>query len=159
MRDHVGDGAMFDSLLNPVHILILLAVVVVIFGPKRLPEMGRKIGQTLREINTATSEIRSQVGLDEIAGSVQDIKSSLSLTGGAASETASQSGEMPAVPGASEPTGPSAAEPTEAAGDVPTASRVDEATAGGPRFEDRAGVETFGRLSRSGRPGQDAPGR
>ena len=68
-----------DSVINPVHLMIILAVVVVLFGPKRLPEMGQKIGQALRDFRSATSDIRSQIGVDDIADSVNDIKSSLSL--------------------------------------------------------------------------------
>jgi sec-independent protein translocase protein TatA len=71
---------MLDGLINPVHIMIILAVVLLLFGPKRLPEMGQKVGQALRDFKSATSEIRSQTGIDGIADSVKDIKSSLSLT-------------------------------------------------------------------------------
>jgi sec-independent protein translocase protein TatA len=46
---------MLDSVINPVHLLIILAIVVVLFGPKRLPEMGQKLGQALRDLRTATS--------------------------------------------------------------------------------------------------------
>jgi sec-independent protein translocase protein TatA len=35
--------------LSPVQILIVLAVVLVVFGAKRLPEMGRSLGSGLRE--------------------------------------------------------------------------------------------------------------
>ena len=33
---------------NPVHILFLLAVLLLVFGAKRLPEMGRSLGEGLR---------------------------------------------------------------------------------------------------------------
>jgi sec-independent protein translocase protein TatA len=33
---------------NPVHILFLLAVLLLVFGAKRLPEMGRSMGEGLR---------------------------------------------------------------------------------------------------------------
>ncbi len=72
---------MLDSVINPVHLMIILAIVVVLFGPKRLPEMGQKVGQALREFRSVTSEIRSQIGADEIADSVNGIKSTFSLTG------------------------------------------------------------------------------
>ena len=64
---------MLDSVINPIHLMIILAVVVVLFGPKRLPEMGQKIGQALRDFRSATSDIRSQIGVDDIADSVSDI--------------------------------------------------------------------------------------
>ena len=34
---------------NPVHILIVLLVVLVLFGAKRLPELGRSLGTSMRE--------------------------------------------------------------------------------------------------------------
>ena len=33
---------------NPLHILILLLVVLLVFGAKRLPELGRSLGSGLR---------------------------------------------------------------------------------------------------------------
>jgi sec-independent protein translocase protein TatA len=33
---------------NPLHIAIVLLVVLIVFGAKRLPEMGRSIGQGMR---------------------------------------------------------------------------------------------------------------
>jgi sec-independent protein translocase protein TatA len=33
---------------NPLHIAILLVVVLLVFGAKRLPEMGRSLGSGLR---------------------------------------------------------------------------------------------------------------
>ena len=33
---------------SPVHILFLLAVLLLVFGAKRLPEIGRSLGQGLR---------------------------------------------------------------------------------------------------------------
>jgi sec-independent protein translocase protein TatA len=40
---------MLSGLENPVHLLILLIVVLLIFGAKRLPEMGRSLGHGMRE--------------------------------------------------------------------------------------------------------------
>jgi sec-independent protein translocase protein TatA len=36
------------GLENPLHILILLLVVLLVFGAKRLPEIGRSLGSGLR---------------------------------------------------------------------------------------------------------------
>jgi sec-independent protein translocase protein TatA len=40
---------MFTGILQPTHLIILLAVVLILFGPKRLPDAGRALGQGLRE--------------------------------------------------------------------------------------------------------------
>jgi sec-independent protein translocase protein TatA len=33
---------------NPIHIIILLAVLLLVFGAKRLPEVGQSLGQGIR---------------------------------------------------------------------------------------------------------------
>jgi sec-independent protein translocase protein TatA len=40
---------MFSGLLQPTHLIILLAVALIFLGPKRLPDAGRALGQGLRE--------------------------------------------------------------------------------------------------------------
>jgi sec-independent protein translocase protein TatA len=37
------------GLENPLHIAIVLVVVLMVFGAKRLPEMGRGLGRGVRE--------------------------------------------------------------------------------------------------------------
>ncbi len=38
---------------NPVHILFLAAVALVVLGPKRLPELARAAGKSMREFREA----------------------------------------------------------------------------------------------------------
>ncbi len=45
-------------------ILIILVLALVIFGPRRLPEMGRTIGRSMRELRRATSDIRAELETD-----------------------------------------------------------------------------------------------
>jgi len=40
---------MFTGLESPLHLLILLSLVLVLFGAKRLPEIGRSLGSGMRE--------------------------------------------------------------------------------------------------------------
>jgi len=47
--------------LEPWHIVLLLAVVLVIFGPKRLPEIGKNLGESIREFRKATTEFGDSV--------------------------------------------------------------------------------------------------
>ena len=37
------------GLFQPMHLIIILAIALVIFGPKRLPELGAGLGKSLRE--------------------------------------------------------------------------------------------------------------
>jgi len=86
-------------------LVIVLVIALVVFGPKRLPEMGRQVGKAIREFRSATSDIRSQMGVDDLTDAVSGIKSDLSLTGDgqAASsgdgQAASSGGAQAAAPG------------------------------------------------------------
>ncbi|MBI4790924.1 MAG: twin-arginine translocase TatA/TatE family subunit [Chloroflexi bacterium] len=42
--------------LQPQDLLIILIVALLIFGPSRLPELGRSVGSMMREFRTATKE-------------------------------------------------------------------------------------------------------
>jgi sec-independent protein translocase protein TatA len=46
---------------HPLWLVVILAVVLIIFGPGRLPELGGAIGKAMREFRKATSEITSEV--------------------------------------------------------------------------------------------------
>jgi sec-independent protein translocase protein TatA len=39
---------MFEGLLSPMHLLIILAIALIVLGPKRLPEAGRGLGEAMR---------------------------------------------------------------------------------------------------------------
>jgi sec-independent protein translocase protein TatA len=45
---------------NPLHILLLLLVVLLVFGAKRLPEIGRSLGTGLREFKQSVSSEHQQ---------------------------------------------------------------------------------------------------
>lgn len=40
-------------------LIIVLVIALVIFGPKKLPEIGRAMGQTLQEFKKSTKELTS----------------------------------------------------------------------------------------------------
>jgi TatA/E family protein of Tat protein translocase len=62
-----------------MEIAIVLILALLVFGPKRLPQAGRSLGQALRELKKATSTARSELGLDDVAADVKDLKSSLTI--------------------------------------------------------------------------------
>lgn len=43
------------GLENPLHLMIILMVVLLVFGAKRLPEMGRSLGSGMRGFKEAIS--------------------------------------------------------------------------------------------------------
>jgi sec-independent protein translocase protein TatA len=44
---------MGEGLLQPGHLLLILIIVLVIFGPGKLPELGSALGQGIRELKQA----------------------------------------------------------------------------------------------------------
>jgi len=40
---------MFAGLESPTHLLLVLVVILLLFGAKRLPEMGRSLGRGIKE--------------------------------------------------------------------------------------------------------------
>lgn len=43
------------------YIVVLLIVVLIIFGPGRLPELGGALGTAMREFRKATSELTNEI--------------------------------------------------------------------------------------------------
>ena len=50
--------------IGPWEILILLVVVLLVFGPKRLPELGRSLGKGMREFKSSVHEATHEVTED-----------------------------------------------------------------------------------------------
>jgi sec-independent protein translocase protein TatA len=46
---------MFEGLFQPMHLIIILVIALVVFGPGRLPELGKGIGKGIREFKKAIS--------------------------------------------------------------------------------------------------------
>jgi sec-independent protein translocase protein TatA len=53
---------MMGNILSPTHLLLVLAVALLVLGPKRLPEAGRGIGSAIRGFKDAVSMTESPTG-------------------------------------------------------------------------------------------------
>ena len=42
-----------EGLLSPVHLVIILVIVLVLFGPGKLPDLGKGLGKGIREFKDA----------------------------------------------------------------------------------------------------------
>jgi sec-independent protein translocase protein TatA len=49
---------MFGSVGMP-ELLIILVIALIIFGPRKLPELGRSLGKSINEFKKASNELRS----------------------------------------------------------------------------------------------------
>jgi TatA/E family protein of Tat protein translocase len=123
--------------IGPFEIAVVLVVALLVFGPKRLPEMGRQVGRAMREFRDATSGIRSELGVDEMLQDVQDIKSNLGvdeLTQSVADIksglTVSAADMTPATPGTTADPSPDAAPMTTADSSSPETTAAETPSAG-----------------------------
>jgi sec-independent protein translocase protein TatA len=62
---------MFTGILQPTHLIILLAVALIFLGPKRLPDAGRALGQGLREFKDSIGH-EAQPPLPELPKTAHD---------------------------------------------------------------------------------------
>ena len=46
---------MIGDIFQPTHLLFILVIVLLVLGPKRLPEMARALGRGFRDFKTAIS--------------------------------------------------------------------------------------------------------
>ena len=46
---------MIENILSPTHLLLILAVALIVLGPKRLPEAGRGLGSAIRGFKESLS--------------------------------------------------------------------------------------------------------
>ena len=44
---------MFEGLLQPMHLLLIGLIAIIFFGPKRLPELGKGLGESIRGFREA----------------------------------------------------------------------------------------------------------
>lgn len=44
---------MFEGLFQPAHLLVIFGIALLIFGPKKLPELGKGIGEGIRGFKSA----------------------------------------------------------------------------------------------------------
>jgi len=47
---------MFDGLFQPMHLLVIFGIALLVFGPKKLPELGKVIGEGIRGFKAALAE-------------------------------------------------------------------------------------------------------
>lgn len=62
-----GDGNMLSSIGVP-GLIIILIIALIIFGPSKLPQIGRAAGDTLREFKHSTKDLPD----DEASSAAED---------------------------------------------------------------------------------------
>jgi sec-independent protein translocase protein TatA len=44
---------MFEGIFQPMHLLVILGIALLVFGPRKLPELGKGIGEGIRGFKSA----------------------------------------------------------------------------------------------------------
>ena len=44
---------MFEGLFQPTHLMIIAGIALLFFGPKKLPELGKGLGESIRGFKSA----------------------------------------------------------------------------------------------------------
>ena len=47
---------MLEGIFQPVHLLVIFGIALLVFGPKKLPELGKGIGEGIRGLRSAMKE-------------------------------------------------------------------------------------------------------
>ena len=64
--------------IGPAEIIVVLVIALLVFGPKRLPQMGRSLGRGVREFRNAAATARSELGIDDVISEVNGVKDDVS---------------------------------------------------------------------------------
>ena len=46
-------------------LLVIAVLVLLLFGPEKLPELARQLGKVMREVRKVSDEFRSQLKIDD----------------------------------------------------------------------------------------------
>jgi sec-independent protein translocase protein TatA len=64
---------MFGSIGFP-EMMIILIVALLVFGPKKLPEIGKSVGKAIREFKKTSEEIKEKIEQEIRADEIRSVK-------------------------------------------------------------------------------------
>jgi sec-independent protein translocase protein TatA len=56
---------MLEGLLQPMHLVLIFGLALLVFGPKKLPELGRGLGEGIRGFKGAMAEEKERNKTDD----------------------------------------------------------------------------------------------
>jgi sec-independent protein translocase protein TatA len=56
LRRSTKERIMFEGLFQPTHLILVLAIALIVFGPGKLPDLGKALGESIRELKKALNE-------------------------------------------------------------------------------------------------------
>ena len=58
--------------IGPMELVLILVVALLVFGPKRLPELARTLGRGMGEFRRASNDLRQSLALDDLQKDLRD---------------------------------------------------------------------------------------
>jgi sec-independent protein translocase protein TatA len=68
--------------IGPTEIIIVLAIALLVFGPGKLPQMGKTLGRGIREFKNAAETAKEELGLGEVIDDVNQVKNDITSAAG-----------------------------------------------------------------------------
>jgi sec-independent protein translocase protein TatA len=62
---------MGEGLFQPMHLLVIFFVALLVFGPKKLPELGKGLGEGLRALKNGMKDNPAQAPNDESSNEIK----------------------------------------------------------------------------------------
>jgi sec-independent protein translocase protein TatA len=62
---------MFEGLFQPMHLLVILFIALLVFGPKKLPELGKGLGEGIRSFKNSLSDASEAKPADNTAAKTE----------------------------------------------------------------------------------------
>lgn len=59
--------------IGPMELILILVIALIIFGPKKLPEIGKAVGNAIREFKKHSSKVSDELE-DAVSGANEDPK-------------------------------------------------------------------------------------
>jgi sec-independent protein translocase protein TatA len=56
---------MGEGLFQPIHLLVICFIALLVFGPRRLPELGKGLGEGIRALKDGLKEAEKEAGKAE----------------------------------------------------------------------------------------------
>ena len=64
---------MFEGLFQPMHLLVIFGIALLVFGPKKLPELGKGIGEGIRGFKSAMKTDKERPSVTAAVASDQSL--------------------------------------------------------------------------------------
>ena len=61
---------MFEGIFQPMHLVVILFIALMVFGPKKLPELGRGLGDGIRSFKNSMKDKENVVPVESTTETV-----------------------------------------------------------------------------------------